>query len=279
MEFGIKTPPQHCAWQDMVDVWRVTDSIPTFSSCWNFDHFYPLVGNPEGSCMESWVTLSALASMTSRIRVGCMVTGAPYRHPALTANMALTLDIVSEGRLNLGLGAGWFEPECEAYGIDLKPMGERMDRFEESVQVIRSLMANEFTNFNGNYFELKDARAEPKGIQLGGPPIVIGGGGEKRTLKIAALYADHWNLAFASPEQFSAKKAILARHCENVGRNLAEIECSVQIALPANQAPNESADLAAGLNDAGVDTVIFSLRNPYRAQIIEPLGKALESLH
>ena len=278
MEFGIKTPPQHCTWQDMVDIWQAADSMPVFSSCWNFDHFYPLVGDPEGWCMESWVTLSALASMTSRIRVGCMVTGAPYRHPALTANMALTLDIVSGGRLNLGLGAGWFEPECEAYGIDLLPLGDRMDRFEESVQVIRSLMSNEFTDFAGNYFQLNQARAEPKGIQSGGPPIVIGGGGEKRTLKIAALYADHWNLSFASPEQFVSKKAVLAEHCENVGRDLANIECSVQITLPPDQAPTASADQAAELIDAGVDTVIFSLRTPYRVSILEPLAAALETL-
>ena len=278
MEFGIKTPPQHCKWQEMVDIWRVTDSIPIFSSCWNFDHFYPLVGDPKGSCMESWVTLSALASMTNRIRVGCMVTGAPYRHPAVTANMALTLDIVSGGRLNLGLGAGWHEPECEAYGIDLMPMKDRMDRFEESVQVIRSLMANQKTDFTGKHFQLKNARAEPKGLQPGGPPIVIGGGGERRTLKIAALYADHWNLPFASPEQFSAKKEVLAQHCENVGRNLKEIDCSVQIALPADQAPNESADQAAALAEVGVNTIIFSLRNPYRATVIEPLGEALASL-
>ncbi len=229
--------------------------------------------------MESWVTLSALASMTSRVRIGCMVNGAPYRHPAVTANMALTLDILSGGRLNLGLGAGWHEPECEAYGINLMPMKDRMDRFEESVQVIRSLIANETSNFTGKHFQLKNARAEPKGIQQGGPPIVIGGGGEKRTLKIAALYADHWNLPFASPDQFTAKKAVLAQHCESVGRSLKEIECSVQIALPADQAPNESADLAGRLGDVGVDTVIFSLRNPYNPKIIEPLGEALASLN
>ena len=106
MRFGIKTPPQHCSWQDMLDVWRATDEIEVFSSCWNFDHFYPLVGDENGPCMEAWVTLTALAAHTSRVRVGCMVQGTPYRHPAVTANMAATLDIVSKGRLNLGLGAG-----------------------------------------------------------------------------------------------------------------------------------------------------------------------------
>ena len=156
MEFGIKTPPQNCTWQEMADIWRVTDGVPIFSSCWNFDHFYPLVGDQKGPCMESWVTLTALASMTSRVRIGCMVNGAPYRHPAVTANMALTLDILSGGRLNLGLGAGWHEPECEAYGINLMPMKDRMDRFEESVQVIRSLIANETSNFTGKHFQLKN---------------------------------------------------------------------------------------------------------------------------
>lgn len=278
MEFGIKTPPQHCAWQDMLDVWQATDEVEAFTSCWNFDHFYPLVGDPEGPCMEAWVTLTALAANTRRVRVGCMVQGAPYRHPAVTANMAATLDIVANGRLNLGLGTGWHQGECAAYGIDLLPLKQRMDRFEEAVQVVRSLLTNEHTNFDGIYYKLSNARCEPKGVQPGGPPVVIGGGGEKRTLRIAAQYADHWNLPFATPEQFKAKHEVLQRHCDTVGRDVREIECSVQIALPADQDPEESAAQAAALGEAGVDTVLFSLRNPYRASIIEPLGRALEAL-
>lgn len=278
MNFGIKTPPQHCEWQQMVDVWKATDEVDVFSSCWNFDHFYPLVGDAEGPCMEAWVTLTALTSLTRRVRVGCMVNGAPYRHPALMANMALTLDIVSGGRLNLGIGAGWMEPECEAYGIELLPIGPRLDRLEEYVQIVRSLMQNEVTNWEGKYYQLKNARSEPKGIQTGGPPIVVGGAGEKRTLRIVAQFADHWNLPFAAPEQFVQKKEVLARHCAAVGRDVNEIECSVQVALPADQDPGESAQIAADLRAVGVDTVLFSLRGPYRAQIIEPLGKALEAI-
>lgn len=278
MQFGIKTPPQHCAWQDMVAIWQATDEIPVFSSCWNFDHFYPLVGDETGACMEAWVTLSALAAMTKRVRIGCMVNGAPYRHPAVIANMAATLDIVSDGRLNLGLGAGWHEGECAAYGIDLLPIGQRMDRFEESVQIVRSLLREETTSFNGTYYALTDARCEPKGPQRNGPPIIIGGGGEKRTLRIAARYADHWNLPFASPEQFHAKYDVLQQHCAAVGRDISEIECSVQVALTADQDPNESAAVAAALRAVGVDTVIYSLRNPYRVAILEPLAKALERI-
>ena len=278
MNFGIKTPPQHCSWQDMLDIWRATDEVEVFSSCWNFDHFYPLVGDANGPCMEAWVTLTALAANTKRVRVGCMVQGTPYRHPAVTANMAASLDIVSGGRLNLGLGAGWHEDECAAYGIDLLPLKQRMDRFEESVQVVRSLLENESTTFNGEYFQLSNARCEPKGPQSGGPPIVIGGGGEKRTLRIAAMYANHWNLPFASPDQFRAKYQILQRHCEDVGRDINDIECSVQIALVADEEPQVSANVAAQLGEAGVDTVIYTLRNPYLANIIEPLGRALEVL-
>ena len=114
MRFGIKTAPQHTTWNEMLAVWRAVDAIELFESAWNFDHFYPLVGDTEGPCLESWVTLSALAQMTSRIRIGCMVNGTPYRHPALLANMAASLDIVSGGRLDLGLGAGWNQHEAAA---------------------------------------------------------------------------------------------------------------------------------------------------------------------
>ena len=278
MNFGIKTPPQQCTWQDMLSVWKATDEVEVFESCWNFDHFYPLVGDPNGPCMEAWVTLTALAAHTTRVRVGCMVQGTPYRHPALVANMAASLDVVSAGRLNLGLGAGWHELECAAYGIDLLPMKQRMDRFEESVQVIRSLLAHEHTDFHGQFYQLSSARCEPKGVQPGGPPIVIGGGGERRTLRIVAKYADHWNLPFASPDQFVAKREILERHCDAVGRDVSEIECSVQIALPADEDPARSAATAASLGEAGVDTVLFTLRNPYRSAIVEALGRALQPL-
>ena len=261
----------------MLDVWKATDEVEVFDSCWNFDHFYPLVGDQAGPCMEAWVTLTALASSTKRVRVGCMVNGAPYRHPALLANMAATLDIVSNGRLNLGLGAGWMEPECEAYGIELLPIGKRMDRLEEYVQVVRSLLYNETTDFAGEYYQVKEARCEPKVVQPDGLPIVVGGGGERRTLRIVAQYADHWNLPFAAPEQFVQKKAVLAEHCDAVGRDIREIECSVQVALPADQDPQESADIASALGQVGVDTVLFSLRNPYKAEIIEPLGRALQA--
>jgi F420-dependent oxidoreductase-like protein len=276
MRFGIKTAPQQTSWDDMVDVWRAADEVDLFESAWNFDHFYPLVGDPAGPCMEAWVTLTALASVTRRLRVGCMVNGVPYRHPAVLANMAATLDIVSGGRLELGLGAGWHEKEAAAYGIDLgHPMRTRMDRFDEAVEVIVRLLSQERTDFEGKHFRLADARCEPKGPQRPHPPIAIGGRGEKRTLRTAARWAQHWNMPFATPEEFARKREVLLEHCRAVGRSPAEITCSVQLALPAEQSPAEAAAAAAALAEVGADLVIFTLRTPYRASIVEPLAKAL----
>jgi len=278
MRFGIKTAPQHTSWGDMLDVWRTADEVELFETAWNFDHFYPLQGDKNGPCLEAWVTLSALAQATSRIRIGCMVNGVPYRHPALVANMAASLDIVSGGRLELALGAGWNEQETKAYGIDLLPMGQRMDRFEEAVEVIDSLLVHEITTFQGKYFQLEQARCEPKGPQQPRPPIVIGGGGEKRTLRIAARFAQHWNLPFATPEVFHKKNEILLAHCEAVGRDSSLIMRSVQIESTADQDPAEVADSAAALFAAGVDQVILTLRTPYRAERVAALAKSLEAI-
>ena len=278
MQFGIKTAPQHTSWGDMLDVWRAADEVELFETAWNFDHFYPLLGDKNGPCLEAWVTLSALAQATSRIRIGCMVNGTPYRHPALVANMAASLDIVSGGRLELGLGAGWNEQETEAYGIDLLPMGQRMDRLEEAVEVIDGLLSHELTTFQGKYFQLEQARCEPKGPQQPRLPIVIGGGGEKRTLRIAAKFAQHWNLSFATPEVFRKKNEILLGLCESVGRDSSLIMRSVQIASTPDQDPAEVADNAAALFAVGVDQVIFTLRTPYRAERVTALAKSLEAI-
>lgn len=278
MRFGIKTAPQHCTWQEMLDIWRLADDSEIYESAWNFDHFYPLVGDTDGPCMEGWVTLAALAQATSRIRVGCMVNGIHYRHPAVVANMAATLDIVSGGRFELGLGAGWHEEESAAYGIPLGTLKERMDRFDEGVDVVHSLLTQETTNFSGDYFQLTDARCDPKGPQAPHPPIVIGGGGEKRTLRTVARRADHWNLSFSSPDRFRRKYEVLLAHCADVGRDPAEITTSVQIGFEADQDPGTAAAEATALFEAGVDVVIFTLRTPYRVATVEGLTTALEAI-
>ncbi|MFT7650676.1 MAG: F420-dependent oxidoreductase-like protein [Candidatus Poriferisodalaceae bacterium] len=275
MRYGIKTAPQHCSWQEMLDIWTTADDIDLYESAWNFDHFYPLMGDTDGPCMEAWVTLSALAQATSRIRIGCMVNGIHYRHPAVLANMAASLDIVSGGRLDLGLGAGWHEGESAAYGIDLGSLTRRFDRFDEAVEVIVSMLSQGTTSFAGEFFEITEARCEPKGPQQPHPPIVIGGGGERRTLRTVARWAQHWNLSFADPEKFAQKRDVLHRHCADIGRDPGEIECSVQIALAADADLPAVVEQSMALHAAGVDIVIYTMRDPYRAALVEGLAEAL----
>lgn len=189
------------------------------------DHFLPYAppGVPaEGPMLESWTLLSALAALTARVRLGPLVLGNTYRHPAVVANMAASLDQVAGGRVVLGLGAGWQLNEHVAYGIDLPPVEERMDRFEEACQVVASLLRQPRSSFDGRYYRLQDAVCEPQSVS---PrlPILVGGGGPRRTARIAALYADIWH-TWASPSSFLRKCDVLDRHCLQVGRNPAEIQ-------------------------------------------------------
>jgi alkanesulfonate monooxygenase SsuD/methylene tetrahydromethanopterin reductase-like flavin-dependent oxidoreductase (luciferase family) len=165
MRFAFKTSPQNTTWPDMLAVWQQADDIDVFESGWTFDHFYPIFSDSSGPCLEGWTTLTALAQATRRLRLGTLVTGIHYRHPAVLANMAATLDIISNGRLELGIGAGWNEEESGAYGIELGSIRERFDRFEEACQVLIGLLSEETTTFDGKFYQLKDARNEPKGPQ------------------------------------------------------------------------------------------------------------------
>lgn len=277
MRFGIKTSPQNTTWDAMLDVWRAADDIDVFESAWNFDHFYPIFSDSTGPCMEAWVTLSALAQATRRLRIGTMVNGIPYRHPALVANMAASLDIVSGGRLELGLGAGWNEEEAGAYGIDLLPVRQRMDKFDEAVAVIVGLLSDETTTFAGEHFQLTEARCEPKSVQRPHPPIVIGGGGEKRTLRTVARWAQHWNAPAASPDDLRHKLDVLHGHCETIGRDPAEITVSVQLLADLSDL-GQVADQCAALGEAGADLLIVYAPPPHDPAVLEPLAQALRPL-
>src|SRR5262249_38890926 len=149
VRFAIKTSPQNTTWSDMLAVWQAADDIDVFESGWTFDHFYPIFSDSSGPCLEGWTTLTALAQATKRLRLGTLVTGIHYRHPAVLANMAAALDVISNGRLELGIGAGWNEEESGAYGIELGSVKERFDRFEEACEVLTSLLSEESTDFHG----------------------------------------------------------------------------------------------------------------------------------
>ena len=278
MRFAIKTAPQHTTWDDMLAVWTAADDIDIFESGWTFDHFYPIFSDPTGPCLEGWTTLAALAQATRRLRVGVLVTGNVYRHPAVLANMAATLDVVSDGRLELGLGAGWNEEECTAYGIELPPLGERFDRFDEACEVIVGLLTNETTDFQGKHYRLRAARCEPKPVQRPHPPICIGGNGEKRTLRAVARYAQHWNSPWTTPEELAHKREVLAGHCAQIDRDPSEIMTSTHIRGGDDFEPGEIADQAAALAEAGLDLGIVYLPIPHTPKVLEPLAEALAPL-
>jgi len=276
MRFAFKTSPQNTTWADMLAVWKVGDDIELFESAWTFDHFYPIFTDSTGPCMEGWTTLTALAQATTRLRLGTLVTGIHYRHPAVLANMATTLDIVSQGRLELGLGAGWNEEESGAYGIELGTPNERSDRFEEACEVIVGLLTQETTTFEGQYYQLKDARNEPKPIQRPHPPLCIGGSGEKRTLRTAARFAQHWNFVGGTPQEFARKREVLHQHCADLGRDPSEILLSSHVFFGGDV--KAAAEEAAALGEAGVELGIVTLRAPLDPGVLEPLATALSEI-
>src|SRR5882724_7451896 len=231
MRFAVKTRPEHQSWKEIRDLWVAADQIGLFESAWNWDHFYPLTGDTTGPNFEGWTMLAAMAEATSRIRIGCQVSGMIYRHPALLANIAATVDIISDGRLELGLGAGWNQQECDALGIDLPPLRERFDRFDEGVQAIIGLLTQPVTTFDGKYVRLTDARCEPKPVQQPHPPITIGGRGPKRTLRAVARWAQQWNVITETPAEWLSLKEILVAHCADLKRDPGEITCSVNVRI------------------------------------------------
>jgi F420-dependent oxidoreductase-like protein len=222
--------------------------------------------------------LAAMAQATRRLRLGCLVTGVVYRHPAVLANMAASVDIISGGRLELGLGAGWNEQECGGYGIELGTLKERFDRFDEALEVIVSLLSNDSTTFEGDYFRLSDAWCEPKPLQHPHPPVCIGGTGEKRTLRAAARWAQHWNHPGSSVAEWQQKRDVLYRHCADIGRDPSEITLSTHLRLGPDGDVDALAASAAEWAEAGLDLGIVYLPPPHRAAILEPLAAALEPL-
>jgi F420-dependent oxidoreductase-like protein len=272
--FGIKTRQQNATYEGILRVWLEADSIPCIEHAWAFDHFVALRSDATGPLLEGWTLLAALAVQTRRLRLGLMVTGNIYRHPAVLANMATTVDVISQGRLDFGIGAGWNELETTMYGIPLYPLGERLRRFAEACEVIKLLWTQTEANFDGKYYQLKDARCEPKPLQKPYPPFVIGGSGEKLTLRITAQYASIWNFVGGSVEEFRHKNATLNQHCATIGRDPAQIERSIQPLINYDNL----AETAAGIRpyiEAGATHVVLTLRAPYPEHIVQRLAEEI----
>ena len=274
MRYAISTSPQRCTWDWLIEVWRKADEIELFESGWTFDHFYPLFGDSTEDCLEGWISLTALLQETKRIRGGVLVTGMLYRHPAVLANMASTLDITSNGRLELGIGAGWNEEECEAYGIELGSMQERFDRFEEGMEVVTQLLKQDRSTFRGNWYSLQDAMNNPKGPQ--NPlPICIGGGGLRRTIPAVAKYAHHWNYGTQtmSLEDFKMRHNVFLKACEKEGRDPDDILISTMLRYDGDA--QATIQQAREYEEAGVKLGIVSIPKDKSPEIVEEIAEIL----
>jgi len=271
LSFGIKTAPQHTTYADMLAVWQEADGLDIFEHAWLFDHYAPINSDVNGPCLEGWTLLAAYAAHTSRIRLGLMVTGNTYRHPAVLAKIAATVDVISGGRLDFGIGAGWNEYEHASMGIPLYAAGERIRRLGEACDLIKLLFTRHTTDYDGRYYQLKDARSEPKPVQKPYPPFVIGGGGEQLTLRVVAKHADVWNFAGGSTDTFTHKVTVLREHCAEIGRNPDEIKLSVQLVVNPDNL-GETVENVQRFVDVGATHLILNLRPPFPARICARLA-------
>jgi F420-dependent oxidoreductase-like protein len=293
----------------------VTAEESGFDSVYVMDHFYqlPLIGRPDENMLEAYTLLSALAARTSKVRLGCMVGGMTYRNPAYLAKIVTTLDVVSNGRAIWGIGAGWFEQEHDGYGFEFGTFTDRFEKLEEGLQIAKSMFVNDTTTFDGKWFHVQDALNVPKPVQAGGPPVLIGGSGEKKTLRMVAQYADACNV-FGGPDQLRHLMAVLDEHCERLGRNPADIcrtrlgtlilgrtmeEAAAKLSARLGGAqvtdlPEElqlrvsqqflvgDADTVGGkiqeLLDAGLDGLIFNLTDAHDLEAVAHAGEVLRPL-
>jgi F420-dependent oxidoreductase-like protein len=290
LRYGVHTGLQNTTVEELRSLWARIESLGfDWISIW--DHFYS--ADFTGSqCLEAVAAHAALACETSRVRCGSLVYCAGYRHPAVLANAITTIDHLSGGRADLGLGAGWAFNEYEAYGIPFPSTRERLDILEESVQCVRLLLREEVADFKGEHFTLTAARCDPKPVQ---PelPIWIGGGGEKRTLRIAARYADAWNVPFISPDDFARKRGVLAEHSATVGRDPSTIMCAVNVGLAYSDeslrqqfgalaegirpgvltgSDEQIVDTIGRYGEAGADQINIAMRAPWMTEDLERLA-------
>jgi len=231
IKFGIQTGQQDVTYADVVAIWKEAEALG-FDSAWTFDHFMPIRGDRDGPALEAWTLLGALAAQTSRIRIGSLVNGNTYRNPALLAKMAATLDQISNGRFELGIGAGWFESEHRAYGFPFYTPKERADRLGEALQVITKLFNEDHPSFEGQYYSLFQAPFSPRGIQQPHLPIVVGGKGKKWIMPLVARYADAWNVPIGvTPKGIENRREIIRAECANAGRTRCDIEVQAFLVL------------------------------------------------
>ncbi|PYM95298.1 MAG: LLM class F420-dependent oxidoreductase [Candidatus Rokuibacteriota bacterium] len=246
MRFGIFTSLTNTTWDDVLQLWRHTEATGWDAACVT-DHFMPNTKERVGNVLECWATLAALAPVVPRMRIGTIVVGNTYRHPAVVAKMAATVDVISGGRLILGLGAAWQENEHAAYGIPFYTVGERLARLDEACRVIKALWTQSKATLDGKFYSLSDAPLEPKPVQRPHPELMIGGGGEKVTLGIVARHADHWNV-WGGPDALRRKGRILDEKCGEIGRDPKSIVHSANMPILITDRRDEVDALATAVS-------------------------------
>ena len=265
MRIGVDVSQHQLSWEELLARVRFAEEAG-FDGAWVFDHFKVLYGSPEGPCLEAWTLLAALAACTSRIRLGALVTGVTYRHPSVLAAEAVTVDHVSSGRLELGLGAAWFRQEHEELGIDFPPPGPRIRRLEEAVEVVIALMTRDDASYEGRHYRLRHATYRPRPVQQPHPPLWIGGGGERRLMPLAARRADMWH-GFGSVSELARKARLLDRLAEEAGRDPAEVGRSTSLSL--SEPWDEVRARADQLRQAGFSYLVASWPSEGWARIEE----------
>ena len=279
VRFGIKTTPMHVSYEDIRRVWLEADTVPEIADAWLWDHLLPVAGPKDGQVHEGWTLLSALAAQTERLRLGLLVTSNRIRPPAVLGKMASTVDVISGGRLTLGLGVGGtHQPpgaggieganpaigEFEAYGLSLVPPGEGLARLAETVTILKGMWTRDVFDFDGRYYRLRDNRCEPKPVQRPGPPLLIGGWGT-RLLRLVAEHADVWNVPgppHNTVDYVAERARVLDAHCADLGRDPGTITRSVQV-LVSYDDPATTRETVGRLVDAGMNHIVLSLPRPY----------------
>ncbi len=276
LSFGIKTSPMHTTYQQVLRTWQQADDVPEIEHAWLWDHMLPLSGPKDGPIYEGWTLLAALAAQTQRLRLGLLVTNNQIRQPAVLGKIASTLDVISGGRLILGIGAGGTLPagtpmtidqhpglaEYLAYGLPVTSPADGLAKLAETITIVRRMFTEDIFDFDGRYYTLAGTRNEPKPAQPGGPPVLIGGSGD-RMLRLVAEHADIWNVPgppHATVEFLAERGRALDKHCEAIGRDPAEVVRSTQVILGADGPTARS--IVAGVIAAGFSHIVMAVRPP-----------------
>jgi F420-dependent oxidoreductase-like protein len=274
LRFGLKASGQAITIDELRTVWRIAEE-GGFDHLWDFDHLASIgPAGPDRPIYEAWTLQAAMAEATKRVRIGCMVTGNTYRNPIVLAKMAVTVDHLSGGRLEFGIGAAWAQVEHEMYG--LPGLEHRVGRLSESLQIIKSLFTQERTNFEGRYYQFHDAIANPKPIQKPHPPIWIGASGES-TLRLTARHADVWNISGGDPASIKQLIDKFEEACAAVGRDQAEIRRSIQFSWDGGDR-NELIDLSARYLELGITEQVMYLRGEQPDRLAARIAELLPEL-